>query len=69
VKAQGVGKGQTNRARGDDRGLGVKVPGAEVGQRGGRYQRGRGPYAYGSSGDPGVCARVEDVERSKKSRR
>jgi len=33
VKAQGVGKGQTSRARGDDRGLGVRVPGAEVGQR------------------------------------
>jgi len=36
VKAQGVGKGQTNRARGDDRRLGVRVPGAEVGQRRGR---------------------------------
>jgi len=33
VKAQGVAKGQTSGARGDDRGLGVRVPGAEVGQR------------------------------------
>jgi len=33
VKVQGVGKGQTSRARGDDRGLGVRVPGAEVGKR------------------------------------
>jgi len=33
VKAQGVEKGQTSGARGDDRGLGVRVPGAEVGQR------------------------------------
>ena len=33
VKAQGVAKGQTSGARGDDLGLGVRVPGAEVGQR------------------------------------
>ena len=33
VRAQGVAKGQTSGARGDDRGLGVRVPGADVGQR------------------------------------
>ena len=36
VRAQGVAKGQTSGARGDERGLGVRVPGAGVGQRWGR---------------------------------
>jgi len=33
VRTQGVVKGQTSGARGDDLGLGVRVPGAGVGQR------------------------------------
>ena len=33
VRAQGVVKGQTSGARGDEHSLGVKVPGARVGQR------------------------------------
>jgi len=36
VRAQGVAKGQTSGARGDDHRLGVKVPGARVGQCRGR---------------------------------
>jgi len=33
VKAHGVSRGHTSGARGDDRGLGVRIPGADVGPR------------------------------------
>ena len=65
VEAQGAAKKHTSKARGDGRGPGVRGSGTGCGQRWSRYQRGRGDYAYGSSGVPQEYARFEGVERSK----
>ena len=65
--AQSAAKEHTSEARGNDRGPGVRRPGAGLGQHLSSQQRGGGVYAYGSSRVPRVCARREDVERSKKA--
>ena len=47
VEAQSAVKEHTSDERGDNGGLGVRRPGADLGQRWSRQQRGRGVYAYG----------------------
>jgi len=69
VRAQGVAKGQTSGARGDDHRLGFEVLARESDSAETGNSVVAVPTPHGSSGDPGECARFEVVERSKREHR
>jgi len=64
VEAQSAAKEHTSEARGNDRGPGIRGPGADLGQRWSRYQRGHGAYACGSSGNE-LSPRISDFGAKK----